>query len=190
MNCASYSPDGARIITGSANFSVLIWDMNGHVVHELQGHKAEITKAMYAPDGTYILTASKDGVAMLWDPEGNPVKILENSHRTAIEDIGFSGNSEYFYTLSKKPYLIQVWNRKGELINIINLGDAAGREHCTQFSDDSKSLLVITNTAGRVYMKKWPLYARELIDNVDQRHIFGIVRQLSAKEKKEFYIEN
>ncbi|HNY02027.1 MAG TPA: hypothetical protein PKG48_05545 [Bacteroidales bacterium] len=190
LNCASFSPDGTRILTGSANFTVTIWNRtDGSIIETLGGHAAEITAARYSPDGTYLLTTSKDGVAMLREPTGRLIKVLGKSHRTAIEDIGFCRGSEYFYTLSRNPTMIQIWTRAGELENIINLGDATGREHYAQFKGDGNSLVVMTATAGRIYTRIWPLSPEQLISNVNQRQLFGRIRQLTAGELKEFYLD-
>jgi WD40 repeat protein len=155
----------------------------------LTKHKADIVKAKYAPDGKYILTASADGQAILWSTEGAYIKTLENIHRTAIAEVGFSSNSGYFFTLSKNPYMIVIWSRDGELLNIINLGDAKDREHFAQFSEDGNSLLVITSTKNKAYIKKWPLRTEDILNNVNQKHLMGRIPDLSEKELEEFNIQ-
>ena len=185
LRCASFSPDGKRIITGSSNKVAIIRNLDGTIVQQLKMHKADIVKARYSPDGTSILTASSDGQAILWSAEGALTKILDNSHRTAIEEVGFSANSDYFFTLSGKPYMIMIWSRKGELLNIINLGDTKGHAHFAQFSEDGHSLLVITNTQEKTLIKKWPLRAEEILTNVNQRHLLGIIPDLK-EEMEEF----
>ncbi|MCX6269177.1 MAG: hypothetical protein NTW16_17790 [Bacteroidetes bacterium] len=185
LRCASFSPDGKRIITGSANKVAIIRNLDGTIVQQLKLHKADIIKARYSPDGKSILTASSDGQAILWSGDGVYITTLDNSHRTAIEEIGFSANSDYFFTLSKKPYVIMIWSRKGELLNIINSGDTKGHTHFAQFSEDCRSLLIITNTQEKILIKKWPLRAGDILTNVNQKHLLGIIPDL-REEMKEF----
>ena len=188
LRCASFSPDGKRILTGSVNKVAIIWNLDGTIVQQLKMHRADIVKARYSPDGKFILTASSDGQAMLWSADGVHITTLENTHRTAIEEIGFSANSDYFFTLSKKPYMIMIWSRKGELLNIINLGDTKGHTHFAQFSEDGHALLVITNTQEKILIKKWPLRTEDILTNVNQKHLLGIIPDLK-EEMKEFNMQ-
>jgi WD40 repeat protein len=188
LRCASFSPDGKRIITGSANRVAIIWNLDGTIVQRLKMHKADIMKTGYSPDGKSILTASSDGQAILWSAGGEYVTTLDNSHRTAIEEVGFSANGDCFFTLSKNPYMIMIWSKKGELLNIINLGDTKGHAHFAQFSDDGNSLLVITNTGEKMLIKKWPLRTEDILTNVNRKHLLGIIPDL-GEEMKEFYTQ-
>ena len=81
--------------------------------------------------------------------------------------------------------MIMIWSRKGELLNIINLGDKKGNAHFAQFSEDCHSLLVITNTQEKILIKKWPLRAEDILTNVNQNHLLGIIPDLK-EEMEEF----
>jgi WD40 repeat protein len=48
-----------------------LWDNHGKLLHELRGHRTDVTEAAFSPDGRHILTTSKDGTTKLWDLEGN-----------------------------------------------------------------------------------------------------------------------
>jgi WD40 repeat protein len=71
----AYSPDGTRILTGSADNSARIWDATtGEVLHHLTGHTNWVLSVAYSPDGTRILTGSDDGSARVWDATtGQPI---------------------------------------------------------------------------------------------------------------------
>lgn len=65
--CASFSPDGTRILTGSEDRVARIWDARtGVCVAELKGHLHEIRSAAFSPDGKCIGTGSLDRTARLW----------------------------------------------------------------------------------------------------------------------------
>ncbi|MGA2292470.1 WD40 repeat domain-containing protein, partial [Bradyrhizobium sp.] len=62
------SPDGARIVTASADRTARVWDpASGEMLRELKGHGSDVTSAAFSPDGARIVTASRDGTARVWD---------------------------------------------------------------------------------------------------------------------------
>ena len=65
---AHYSPDGAQIVTASADKTARIWDARtGAQLTVLSGHGDRVYSAGYSPDGARIVTASDDRTARIWD---------------------------------------------------------------------------------------------------------------------------
>jgi WD40 repeat protein len=73
---AVFAPDGARILTASADETARLWDHDGKPLATLRGHTGRINRAVFAPDGGRILTASEDNTARLWDRDGKPLATL------------------------------------------------------------------------------------------------------------------
>ncbi|KAG2033566.1 WD40-repeat-containing domain protein, partial [Suillus americanus] len=69
VNSVSFSPDGTRIVTGSDDNTVRLWDAGtGEPVGEpLRGHTDLVRSASFSPDGTRIVTGSNDHTVRLWD---------------------------------------------------------------------------------------------------------------------------
>ncbi|KAG2354776.1 WD40-repeat-containing domain protein, partial [Suillus spraguei] len=67
----SFSPDGTRIVTGSLDKTVRLWDAaTGEPVGEpLQGHTAWVSSVSFSPDGTRIVSGSYDSTVRLWNCE-------------------------------------------------------------------------------------------------------------------------
>ena len=72
---ASFSPDGARIVTaGGGNGTAKVWDARtGAALLELKGHTDGVKSASFSPDGSRIVTGSRDRTAKVWDARtGSP----------------------------------------------------------------------------------------------------------------------
>ena len=67
VNDAAFSPDGARILTASADNTAKLWDAASGKLIASFAHQDEVNDAAFSPDGARILTASGDKTAKLWD---------------------------------------------------------------------------------------------------------------------------
>lgn len=68
----SFSPDGARIATGSDDCTVRLWDaVTGQPIGKpLRGHTSSVTSVSFSPDDTRIVTGSDDKTVRF--PPSNP----------------------------------------------------------------------------------------------------------------------
>ena len=64
---AAFSPDGARILTASADKTAKLWNAASGKLFASFAHKDNVEDAAFSPDGSRILTASADNTAKLWD---------------------------------------------------------------------------------------------------------------------------
>ncbi|KAK7206144.1 WD repeat-containing protein [Myxozyma melibiosi] len=64
---ASFSPDGSKIIAGSADRTVMIWDTQSKkILYKLPGHTGAVNDARFSPyESNVILSASTDKTLML-----------------------------------------------------------------------------------------------------------------------------
>ena len=87
----AYSPDGKRIVSGSADKTARVWDAEtGKTIKTLTGHTDRVASAAYSPDGKRIVTASWDDAIRIWDAEtGKTIKTL-NGHEGDVHSASFS----------------------------------------------------------------------------------------------------
>src|SRR6267154_1435672 len=83
VRSASYSPNGARVVTGSHDHTIRIWDAESGVVvgEPLTGHNKRVNSVAYSPDGRHIISGSYDDTIRIWDAKtgtavGEPLILL------------------------------------------------------------------------------------------------------------------
>jgi hypothetical protein len=65
---ARYSPDSARIVTGSRDQTARVWDATTwQPLTPPFPHNGAVTIAVFSPEGRRVLTASDDNTARVWD---------------------------------------------------------------------------------------------------------------------------
>ena len=65
----AFSPDGSRIVSGSWDNSLRLWDAaSGKPIGPpLQGHTDSVVSVAFSPDGRRIVSGSADNSLRLWD---------------------------------------------------------------------------------------------------------------------------
>ena len=83
-SCA-YSPDGRRIVSGSADRKLRVWDAEtGATISTLAGQFDSIKRCTYSPDGKRIISASGRALEV-WDAEsGEDLTIIGHSSHAFI----------------------------------------------------------------------------------------------------------
>jgi len=81
VTSVAFSPDGHRIVSGSADWAVRVWDAaSGVELACLRGHKRSVTSVTYSPDGRRIVSGSHDDTVWVWDAaSGECIEVMEGS---------------------------------------------------------------------------------------------------------------
>ena len=108
----AYSPDGRRMVSGSGDNSLRIWDSaSGRSIGKpLLGHTGIITCVAFSPDGRRIASASSDKTVRIWDAfTGKPLSKPLRGHWSAVNSLAFSPNGRLVVSASADRTL-RFWN--------------------------------------------------------------------------------
>jgi WD40 repeat protein len=116
----SFSPDGNRLISGSADKTVRIWNVRTQqILHVLKGHTDFIYAVAFSPDGSIAVTGSYDNTLKLWNAKsGSLIKTLKG-HTNKIKSVAFTPNGKYILS-GGFDNTIRMWDgRDGRFIKVL-----------------------------------------------------------------------
>src|SRR5258706_240816 len=114
VRSASYSPNGASVVTGSDDHTIRIWDAESGVAvgEPLKGHAGGVKSVAYSPDGRHIISGSYDLTIRIWDAKtgaavGDPLK----GRTTSVWSVAYSPDGRHIISGSY-DHTIRIWDAK------------------------------------------------------------------------------
>ncbi|QRV80120.1 hypothetical protein RhiJN_08135 [Ceratobasidium sp. AG-Ba] len=112
VNCVAFSPNGGRIVSGSADNTVRVWDAEtgAQIGDPLAGHSYWVTSVAYSPDGRRIVSGSRDNTVRVWDAEtsaqiGDPL----TGHSYSVTSVAYSPDGRRIVSGSGDK-TVRVWD--------------------------------------------------------------------------------
>ena len=92
VNAVAFAPDGGTLATGSADGTVILWDLTDparprRLGVPLAGHTGGVTSVAFAPDGRTLAIAGANGRTILWDVSSLGY-VRENAVALACDIVG------------------------------------------------------------------------------------------------------
>ena len=118
VEAIALSSDGSRIVSGSWDDSVRVFDANsGKNLLTLFGHEGIVEAVGFSPDGSRIVSGSWDNTARIWDAHsGELLLTLEGHTGGRVTSVAFSPDGNRIFSISET---LHIWDAKsGELIKI------------------------------------------------------------------------
>ena len=106
----AFSSDGTRIVSGSEDKSVRVWDAStGAELKVLNGHTDSVLSAAFSSDGTRVVSGSWDKSVRVWDAlTGAELKVL-NGHTGGVWSAAFSSDGTRIVS-SSWDESVRVWD--------------------------------------------------------------------------------
>ena len=85
INSVMFSQDGSRVVSGSDDAMVKIWNAtNGELEAELKGHAARVWSVAFAQDGIRVVSGSDDATVRIWNTMTGEVEAKLEGHMCEV----------------------------------------------------------------------------------------------------------
>jgi len=114
VNAVAVTPDGKRIISGSSDNTVKVWDLNtGAEVLTFTGHASPVNAVAVAvtPDGTRVISGSSDNTVRVWNLEEGTETLTFNGHSLPVVAVAVTPDGKKVVSASIATInSIKVWD--------------------------------------------------------------------------------
>lgn len=157
----AFSPDGKRLLSGSFDRSLQIWDVkSGKFLKNFAGHTDLIFCVAWSPTGNTIASSSYNEVR-LWDVDSSQCTDVLTAHAGAVRAVAFSPDGKLLATAGDDS-VIRLWNvLLGEAV--ATLEGHADRVNGLAFSPDGATLASASNDKT---VRIWNVAARTQVDKL------------------------
>jgi WD40 repeat protein len=110
VSSVAYSPDGRFIVSGSADGSVKIWDLEaGRELWTMPEHEAAVKSVAYSPDGRRVVSGAADYSIRLWDAEtGEGIRNI-TGHSNVVNSVAYSPDGR-FVVSGSTDRTVKIWD--------------------------------------------------------------------------------
>jgi WD40 repeat protein len=110
VNSVAVAPDGRRIVSGSHDRTVRVWDaQSGVELACLSGHTSSVLSVAFAPDGRRIVSGSHDQTVRVWDARSGAEMSCLRGHTSIVSSVAYSPDGRYIVSGSCDD-TVRVWD--------------------------------------------------------------------------------
>jgi WD40 repeat protein len=91
INVCAFSPDGSRVVSGSRDGVLKIWDArSGECLQTLSGHGSSVQSVAYACDGNRVVSGSDDATLKVWDARSGECLQTLSGHSREVSSVAYA----------------------------------------------------------------------------------------------------
>jgi WD40 repeat protein len=111
INSLAFSPDGERLLVGSDDKFVMLWDLaTKTLIKVFAGHSDVVQGVAFSPDGNVLASGSMDNTVILWDVRsGEQLDPPFRVHADGVTSVAFSPDGRTLASASRDNKVI-LWN--------------------------------------------------------------------------------
>jgi WD40 repeat protein len=159
VTCCKYSNDGMRIVSGSSDRSVKIWDsISNAEIFTFDGHEGRVNACSFSKDDKLIVSASEDKTIKIWDINNRMEKFTLKGHNGPVNDCSFSNDCKKVVSASEDK-TVKIWDvETGE--ELVSLDKHRMSVNSCEFSRDG-SLVVSASDDNSIIL--WDVVNKKFI---------------------------
>ncbi len=106
-----FSPDGQTIASGSADDTIILWDVasGSPSTEPIPAHEGDVLSVTYSPDGQTLASGSKDHTIKLWKATTMDLLLTLKGHTGGVNDVAFGPNGRLMASAGRDN-LVMVWD--------------------------------------------------------------------------------
>jgi WD40 repeat protein len=138
VNSVAFSSDDSRIVSGSTDQTVRVWDaISGGVLQTFEGHKGWVRSVAFSSDDLRIVSGSSDSTVRIWDAvSGITLNVLEG-HTSWVCSVAFSSDDSRIVSGSNDT-TVRIWDAVSGVILSTLEGHTSTVNSVAFSSDDSR----------------------------------------------------
>jgi WD40 repeat protein len=136
VRAVAFAPDGARIVSGSMDGTLRVWDASaGAALRTLSGHGDKVYAVAVSPDGRFALSGAKGHDLRLWDlASGTCARVFEG-HDGVVRGVGFLPDRRWALSAAEDK-TVRLWDL--ETGRCSATGTTSGAAQCLALSADGR----------------------------------------------------
>ncbi len=140
VSACAWSPDGQRVLSGSDDNSLKVWDAaSGECLRTLSGHARSVSACAWSPDGQRVLSGSEDNSLKVWDAASGECLRTLSGHAESVSACAWSPDGQRVLSGSADKSL-KVWDAaSGECLRTLS-GHAESVTACAWSPDGQRVL--------------------------------------------------
>ncbi|EUC48006.1 hypothetical protein COCMIDRAFT_3138 [Bipolaris oryzae ATCC 44560] len=152
VNSVVFSHDSSRIVSGSSDHTVKIWDASsGACLLTLRGHGSDVLSVAFSHDSSRVISGLLNATAKVWDTNSGACLLTMRGHRESISSVAFSHDS-FWITSGSDDSTVKIWDsdsgyciravKHGSRIDSLAFFHRFNRLVSTCFNDNTKGVRV------------------------------------------------